>query len=339
MVINIHREGLLPGALVLSLDFELHWGVRDHASADGPYRDHLLGARTAVERTLDLLAAYEVAATWATVGFLFARSREEMEEASPALRPDYADARLDPYVEPAGPDEAGDPLHFAPSLIERIKRTPRQEIGTHTFSHYYCGEPGATPASFAADLQAAQQIADGYGLAMRSIVFPRNQSGAAYVAELPGAGIDVYRGNPPGRLWQVEEGAEGQRITRRVGRLLDAFLPVDGDDTLGWETVVEPSGLANVRASRFLRPYDPSLAALEPLRLRRITQSLTHAARQRRIYHLWWHPHNFGAHPDANLDVLRRILDAFAELREREGMISLSMAEVADRARTAVEAN
>ena len=278
-----------------------------------------------------------MAATWATVGFLFARSRDELEAASPALRPGYADPRLDPYAESVGLDEASDPLHFAPSLIERIVATPRQEIGTHTFSHYYCGEPGATPESFAADLHAAQQIAGRKGIAMRSIVFPRNQSGAAYVAVLPGAGIDVYRGNPPGRLWQVEEGAEGRRITRRVGRLLDTYLPVDGDDTVGWETVLEPGGLANVRASRFLRPYDPRLAALEPLRLRRITRSLTRAARQRRIYHLWWHPHNFGTHLDANLGVLRRILDAFADLREREGMVSLSMDEVADRARAATE--
>ena len=270
------------------------------------------------------------------MGLLFARSREEVEAASPALRPAYADARLDAYVEPVGLDEADDPLHFAPTLVARIRQTPRQELATHTFSHYYCGEPGATPESFAADLEAAQQIAARDGIAMRSIVFPRNQSGAAYVAVLPGAGIDVYRGNPPGRLWQVEEGAEGRRITRRVGRLLDTYLPVDGDDTVGWETVPEPGGLANVRASRFLRPYDPRLAALEPLRTRRITRSLGRAARHGRIYHLWWHPHNFGVHLEENLGVLRRVLDAFADLREREGMLSLSMAEVADRARAAV---
>ena len=33
------------GALVLSLDFELAWGVRDTLGSDGPYRGHLLGAR------------------------------------------------------------------------------------------------------------------------------------------------------------------------------------------------------------------------------------------------------------------------------------------------------
>jgi len=324
----------LPGALVLSLDFELHWGVRDHHAADGPYRAHLLGARTAVERTLDLFAAYDVAATWATVGFLFARDRAELEAARPAERPAYADPRLDPYPEAVGANERGDPIHYAPSLVARIRGTPRQELATHTFSHFYCGEPGATPAAFRADLKAAQQVA-GDGGPLRSIVFPRNQSESAFVRVLPEVGIDVYRGNPPGRLWEAD-GAAGRHPLRRVGRLLDAYLPVGGDDTVGWDSVLEPGGLANVRASRFLRPTHPRLAALEPLRLRRITSSLSRAARRRRIYHLWWHPHNFGQHLEDNLGVLRRVLDAFAEQREREGMVSLSMAEVADRARAAV---
>ena len=43
-------------------------------------------------------------------------------------------------------------LCFAPDLIRRIKETPGQEIGTHTYSHYYCLEPGQGIESFNADL-------------------------------------------------------------------------------------------------------------------------------------------------------------------------------------------
>jgi len=52
-----------PGALVISLDFELHWGVRDRLSAEGPYRANLLGARAAVPRMLALFEKYGVAVT------------------------------------------------------------------------------------------------------------------------------------------------------------------------------------------------------------------------------------------------------------------------------------
>lgn len=323
-----------PGALVLSLDFELHWGVRDHQGAAGSYRPALLRARGAVASTLALFEAYGVAATWATVGFLFARTREEMKAHCPAARPAYEDARLDAYRETVGASEADDPVHFAPSLVERIRRTPRQELATHTFSHYYCGEPGASPDTFRADLQAAKRIAEARGVALRSAVFPRNQAGPAYVRVLAEEGLGVYRGNPLGWLWRVEVGAAGRRPLRRVGRFLDAYLPLGGDDTVGWDDLLGEGGAVNVRASRFLRPYDPRLVALEPLRFQRIARGIERAAREGRIYHLWWHPHNFGRHTEPNLAFLRRVLDAYAKARERYGMRSLTMGEAADLARS-----
>ena len=128
------------GALVISLDFELHWGVRDKRPVDGPYRENLLGAREAIPRMLDLFEEFGVAATWATVGFLFAKNRREREEFSPSIRPQYKNPKLDAYAETTGDNEDDDPIHYASSLIARIAKTPKQEIATHTFSHYYCQE-------------------------------------------------------------------------------------------------------------------------------------------------------------------------------------------------------
>jgi hypothetical protein len=56
------------------------------------------------------------------------------------------------------------------------------------------------------------------------------------------------------------------------------------------------------------------------------------AARQGRLLHVWWHPHNFGVRLDAHLAMLRELLDTFARCRERDGMLSLGMADVAERA-------
>src|SRR5438067_6948984 len=128
--------------LLISLDFELHWGVRD-VSTVAEYRENLLGVRRAVPAMLDVSARYDIHATWATVGFLFCRTREEMLRSLPAVRPRYRDRRLSPYEDLAeiGGDEATDPFHFAPSLIELIRNSHGQEIGTHTCSHYYCLAP------------------------------------------------------------------------------------------------------------------------------------------------------------------------------------------------------
>jgi peptidoglycan/xylan/chitin deacetylase (PgdA/CDA1 family) len=67
------------GAMVIYLDFELHWGVRDHAPPTRPYRENLDGARAAIPAMLRLFEEFDVRATWATVGFLFAQSRDEIE--------------------------------------------------------------------------------------------------------------------------------------------------------------------------------------------------------------------------------------------------------------------
>src|SRR5437762_12519929 len=143
------------GALVISLDFELHWGVRDKCAVDGAYRGNLLGARKAIPRMLDLFEEFDVAATWAAVGFLFAESRREREEFSPRIRPNYEDSRLNAYAEMTGENEHSDPLHYAGSLIRQIRSRAKQEIASHTFSHYYCLEPGEMREAFAADLRSA----------------------------------------------------------------------------------------------------------------------------------------------------------------------------------------
>ena len=60
-----------------------------------------------------------------------------------------------------------------------------------------------------------------------------------------------------------------------------------------------------------------------------LVAGLRDAARHGRIFHLWWHPHNFTPFPGPNMDLLRRVLDEFAVLSEAEGMRSLSMRDVA----------
>jgi peptidoglycan/xylan/chitin deacetylase (PgdA/CDA1 family) len=321
----------LPGALVISLDFELHWGVRDRYPVGSPYDARLFGAREVVGKLLDLFREYEVAATWATVGFLFARSREELLAHSPTIRPTYEQQALDPYGEQLGEGEADDPLHFAPSLVEKILATPRQELSTHTFCHYYCGEPGQTAEQFTADLAAARSIAETYGTPPRSIVYPRNQHNAAYTGVLKDAGIATYRGNPTSWMWRFENTGGSARPSRRIGRVVDTYFDISGPNTQRWDEVLQPDGLCNVRASAFLRGYNRRLRHLEPLRLRRITNAMRSAARRGELFHLWWHPHNMGTDQPQNLDFLRAILKEYSKLHRQYGMLSLTMSDVATR--------
>ena len=324
------------GAFVISLDFELHWGVRDHERPHGPYRRNLLGARKAIPRLLELFQRYDIAGTWAIVGFLFAASPEERRRFEPVLRPSYYDKSLDPYAEPLGHGEADDPLHFAPSLIGLIRRTPNQEIATHTFSHHYCREPGQTVESFKADLNSAIAIAAYCGIRLRSIVFPRNQVNPDYAQAVLDAGIICYRGSELG--WMHRGITREERTLRlRSARIADTYIDISGKRIVHWDRILEPGGLCNVRASRFLWPYRPRLKRLEETRLKRTIDQIKFAAMEDAIFHIWFHPHNFGIHVEENFKVLEAILQAFAFARHRYGMRSLSMSAVADMVRAGFE--
>jgi peptidoglycan/xylan/chitin deacetylase (PgdA/CDA1 family) len=318
----------VPGSFVISLDFELHWGVRDKRSVDA-YRENLLGARAAIPRLLESFASHGIHATWATVGMLFAADREELTRFVPTRRPRYRDPGLDPYrgLEALGRDEAEDPFHFAASLVERIAATPGQEVATHTFSHYYCLEEGANSESFRADLDAAIAIAIRRGVSLGSLVFPRNQYDDDALMIAAERGLKAFRGARPDWMYRPTPGSE-QTLLRRAPRLLDAYLPLSRSGRV--RPRVTRSGLVDVPGTRFLRPWSRRLASLEPLRVARVLREMTAAARSGGLCHLWWHPHNFGRDLEENMAVLETVLRHFRELERRYGMVSQTMAEAAD---------
>lgn len=315
-------------ALVISLDFELHWGVTERVSgADHPYYSRLLGAREVVPRLLALFEERGIHATWATVGMLFARGSADMETFKPVTRPTYERSVVDTYRVQVGTSEETDPLHFAPSLIQQILSTPGQEVACHTFCHYYCDEPGQEVDAFRADLAAAQTIAARDGIKLRSLVFPRNQVLTDYLPAVHEAGIENYRGNPRGAMYHLPAAGLKRHLVRVV-RLADDFVNVTGHHTVPWSQIGNGNP-ANVRASHFLRPYSRKLRLLEPLRRHRPKAGLRVAARRGEVYHLWWHPHNFGVDLEENLAALRAILDEFQDLQDQYGMVSLTIAEAA----------
>lgn len=315
----------MAGSLVISLDFELHWGFRDLADVDA-CQTRLLGSREAVPAILGLFARRGIHATWATVGMLFCRNKQELEATLPTRLPQYENAALRPYdLTSVGDDEASDPYHYAPTLIEAIKRTPGQEVGTHTFSHFYCLERGQTESDFDADLASARVAANRLGIRLQSLVFPRNQENSAYRGVLIRHGIRAYRS---ASRWPHSASVSADSYTKRAIRLTDAYLSLGGHRTLRPHAQAG-GGLCNIAASMFLRPYEPRLAWLESLKVRRIARAMSYAANHGRVFHLWWHPHNFGLNLRENLAMLTALIDHFGDLRRTRGMQSLSMLEAA----------
>ena len=315
------------GALVISLDFELMWGMRDVMQLES-YRANLEGVHEVVPRILDLFAAYDVHATWACVGLILARDREEARYYAPTLRPSYVRPELSPFRALEDPAlDADARCWFAPDLVRRIGSCPDQELATHTYSHFYCTEPGQSAAQFDADLAAAVAISEAHGFRPTSLVFPRNQCNAAYLAVLRRRGIRCYRGVP--RAWALASGRSRLGVTlRRAVRLADNYARLAPDTATPWPRLV--GAPLDVPGNRFLRPFSPALQRLDGLRRRRICEEMTRAAEDGHVFHLWWHPHNFGRFQVENLAFLEVLLAHARALRESHGFRSQTMAEIAE---------
>ncbi|GAA5495202.1 hypothetical protein Rhal01_01377 [Rubritalea halochordaticola] len=315
----------MNGIFTISLDFELYWGIRDKKNL-ATYRQNLDGVCSAVEGLLALFQKYEVHATWATVGFMFADRLDDVLLPSENKIPSYSDQNLCPYRYIKECRAIDHIYHFAPDLISKIAKVKGQEVASHTYSHYYCLEPGQNVEQFREDTRLACNIAEKNGYQLKSLVFPRNQFNESYLKVLKDCGITSYRGNERSWMYKASSGLE-QGLIKRTARLLDSYVPISGNHSYFLSDLGVQSP-RDIPASRFLRPYSSKLKALEGLRLRRICRELKEAAKLGKVYHLWWHPHNFGVDLDQNLNFLEEILNVYSTMSEIHGMQSLNMKEI-----------
>ena len=126
--------------------------------------------------------------------------------------------------------------------------------------------------------------------------------------------------------WISKTGNVQSKLQRAL-RLVDSYINISGHNLHDLHDCIKETPY-NFPASRFLRPHSNLLEFLEPFRLQRIQQSMTHGAVHKKIFHLWWHPHNFGTNTAKNIEFLENVIKHFSMLQTKFGMRSLSMAEM-----------
>ena len=310
------------GAMVISLDFELIWGVFDKVD----WREkaaYFQNTRKVIPEILQLFEQYEISCTWATVGMLFNENWDEWNENIPEILPEYENLNLSPYkygksIQSVESEE----LCFAPALIKQIKKTPGQEIGTHTYSHFYCLETGQSIESFNADLTKAGRMAKIFGIELESLVFPRNQYNQDYLEICRQNGLSAVRMNPENWYWKD---TQKDTLLQKVFRTGDAYFGLNDKPYSDLPEIY--SGIQGQKASRLLRPHSGK-AFQDRRRLQRIISEMEAAAKHNQIYHLWWHPHNFGSYPEQSMQELEVILKNYKDLNNKYGFYSLNMQEL-----------
>jgi len=318
------------GIFTISLDFELIWGTLDL-----PYYkkfEHLcaLERQEVLGRLLDLFAEFEISATWCTVGHLFldhcgagCSQEDGLSEKHPELVRSAAADTLRLGRDP-GTSEDRDPVFYGRKLIKMIRECGvEQEIGSHGFSHVLLGDPECSAATARSEIAAAVKAATELGIEMRSFAFPRNKVG--HLPLLAEFGFNCYRGQD--EVWY--ESVAQRKWYHRAAHLADVFVAAAPPAVLPhWD----PIGLWNIPGSML---FTPSFGARKfipvSLRTARARKGLRAAARERGIFHMWFHPTDLVERRKAMLDGLRRVFETAAEMRAKGELDILSMGALAER--------
>ena len=266
----------------LSLDFELMWGTRDRPFGESYRKLYEIERREVVDRLLALLAEFGIRATWGVVGNLYLQKDNE------------------------------DPLLYGPDLIEKIRRCPvPQEIGSHTMTHAILGEPPCTAAMAERELGDWVRVARASGVNFQTLIFPRNSIGYLDIARR--YGFRCYRGRE--EVWYGSQ----PRTVQRLGHLLEILSA----HTPGSVMPRQEAGMWNIPGSMLYTP-SPGLRQYVPvwLRVLRANRGLSAALRQKRVFHLWFHPTDLTCRTDAMLGGLRQIFERVARLRD-EGQLDI----------------
>ncbi|PTX42630.1 polysaccharide deacetylase [Christiangramia gaetbulicola] len=312
------------GYLIISLDFELIWGVFDVIDLQDKRR-YFENTIKVIPEILSLFKENDIHCTWAIVGMLFNRNWEEWKRNIPQNKPDYLNEKLSAYNYGSNHNsEEDDSFFFAPQLIRSIKNTKGQEVGTHTYSHYYCLEDSQNEVQFSNDLDIAINVAKDYGIELKSLVFPRNQLKDSYLKICKSKGILNVRSNPLSWYW---DDPTSESILVKVARTGDAYLNF-GKKSYSLENLETSNDLPLEQpASRFLRPVEGQ-NFIRDLKIERIKREMTSAAKAGEIYHLWWHPHNFGVEPEESMLDIMKIINHYKELNVKFNFQSLNMDEL-----------
>lgn len=278
------------GAFCISIDVELAWGAWDSLTPE--YLAKCLELeRAIVRRILSLFERHEICATWAIVGHLL------------ELRAECAAAEV--------------PAWFAPDIVDAIHNArTRQEIGSHSYAHIYYSQSSAEQV--ASDLGAARAAHDRNGLAWKSFVFPRNL--VHRVDMLPPFGIKVFRSVDQG--WHMRMAAWNHRLGR-MANLADKLIPTAPAVV---RPKIHPNGLVELPSSMLLMGRNGPRRAIHPGILElKAKRGLQRAAREKALFHLWFHPSNFYYETETQLSVLDGIVNEAARLRERNLLDVLPM--------------
>lgn len=300
----------MRGKFLISLDFELFWGLSGWSKEQiAKYAPNVENSIFALMKILDLLRKYNVKSTIGYVGAMRFSSKEDFLQFVSFEKPVYDYEPYSSYnsIVPLIGSVYNKELFFCPNVISSLEKNELVELASHTYSHFYCLEDGATIENFKVDLASMKKLDP----KLKTIIFPRNQVNNEMLSLCKEYGFTHFRDKLDHNLYRAGKTQSRYNIKGAL-RLIDAYMNISENQT--FQHIDEINGLKAIPESAFLRPYNPSLSFIEKMKVKKIKNMMTKAATTNSSYHIWWHPHNFGQNISENLHNLDLICQHYTEL-------------------------
>lgn len=314
----------MAGYFIMSLDFEAMWGAIggiDNSNIEA-FKHRVSKNQIVIPALLDLFRKYHLKATWGIVGGMFYKDSEDFNShlTCDIVYPDW-NLSIKQFVK----EISGDVFHEFYSfknLVQKVIEDGHQEIGSHTFSHYYSNEKGASPELLQQELELSSNLFKQFALDVRTIIFPRNQFKDSDIDVLIKKGYTIVRGQP-----------SNYKLTKctklnKVLNFVDCYVPLFNRNYSLEE--IKYKGICNVKATMLYRTWFSRLSLFEKLKIWRIKLAMTDAAKNNKCFHLWFHPHNMATNIDFNFYALESILSHYIFLKNKYGFKNKTMGELAD---------
>ncbi len=307
------------GKFVISLDTEIAWGWLPFEEKRKSFYPLYEKTREVIDRLIVLFEKYDIPATWAIVGKMIEKedSRNRVLEIADFF-PHLSNKKInnDPEL-----NKKENPYLVAPDIIEKIIASKVQhEIATHSYHHIHFGRYGKEQRALVEkDIDAFLEVFDSYDRKIESIVFPRNDIG--FVDLLSEKGLRNYRGID--KVWYANWPSPFKKILQP----LDGILPTAPEVV---DPIENPDGMINIPGSMLFRIRHFGIRKNIPVGILKTKgiKGLEAAVRKNKIFHLWFHPFNFGYKMDEHLNAFEAVLSKAAELRKSGQLDTVCMKDI-----------
>lgn len=300
---------MTKGGLIISIDTELLWGRHDLNYSN--FLGRAKKERTIIKKILALFSKYQIPATWGIVGHLFLNHcfPKNGIKHPEITRPNYPWVRGDWFKDDPATSLDKDPAWYGLDLVRLIRDTPHQEIACHSFSHVLFGHPGSSSQCAESEIRICLKLAKGLGIKFQSFIFPRNSVG--HLNLLKKYGFSAFRSLKP--AWQNHN-----NLLTKLAQLawLLSPLPPPVFETKKVDDLVDLPGSMYYLSTRGPRKLLPI-----KLRVLKAEQGISQAVKQKKIFHLWFHPTDLVDDPKL-LAGLEEVI-AFATNRRQANQLSI----------------